>query len=91
MSALNEPKGKYGHGTMHTAPPALRTPRLGDSLQMMSHSYTTRIEQLWRVYSTSHLSLAYARAAATDQNPHVVDLRNDRVPGSGITHHGFGY
>ncbi len=48
MSMLDEINGKYGRGTMRTAsvPDA---PDWGMRREMMSRSYTTRIDQLWRV------------------------------------------
>ncbi|MFY1071753.1 translesion error-prone DNA polymerase V subunit UmuC [Pseudomonas juntendi] len=48
MSVLDEINGKYGRGTMHTAT-APRTPDWGMRRELMSRSYTTRIDQLWRV------------------------------------------
>lgn len=48
MSVLDEINGKYGRGTMHTAT-VPRTPDWGMRREMMSCSYTTRIDQLWRV------------------------------------------
>lgn len=48
MSVLDEINGKYGRGTMRTAT-APRTPDWGMRREMMSRSYTTRIDQLWRV------------------------------------------
>ena len=48
MSVLDEINGKYGRGTMHTAT-VPRTPDWGMRREMMSRSYTTRIDQLWKV------------------------------------------
>lgn len=48
MSVLDEINGKYGRGTMRTASVPL-TPDWGMRREMMSRSYTTRIDQLWRV------------------------------------------
>jgi len=48
MSVLDEINGKYGRGTMHTAT-VPRTPDWGMRREMMSRSYTTRIDQLWIV------------------------------------------
>ncbi|MEF0146157.1 translesion error-prone DNA polymerase V subunit UmuC [Pseudomonas guariconensis] len=48
MSVLDEINGKYGRGTMRTAS-VPRTPDWGMRREMMSRSYTTRIDQLWRV------------------------------------------
>lgn len=48
MSVLDEINGKYGRGTMHTAA-VPRTPDWGMRQEMMSRSYTTRIDQLWKV------------------------------------------
>ncbi|WP_225785988.1 translesion error-prone DNA polymerase V subunit UmuC [Pseudomonas sp. Marseille-P9655] len=48
MSVLDEINGKYGRGTMRTAT-APRTPDWGMRRELMSRSYTTRIDQLWRV------------------------------------------
>ncbi|MGE1083131.1 Y-family DNA polymerase [Pseudomonas shirazensis] len=48
MSVLDEINGKYGRGTMHTAT-VPRTPDWGMRQEMMSRSYTTRIDQLWKV------------------------------------------
>ncbi|MFP5426340.1 MAG: translesion error-prone DNA polymerase V subunit UmuC [Gammaproteobacteria bacterium] len=48
MSVLDEINGKYGGGTLHTAT-VPRTPDWGMRREMMSRSYTTRIDQLWKV------------------------------------------
>lgn len=48
MSTLDEINGKYGRGTMRTAS-VPDTPDWGMRRDMMSRSYTTRIDQLWRV------------------------------------------
>ncbi len=48
MSVLDDINGKYGRGTMRTAT-APRTPDWGMRRELMSRSYTTRIDQLWRV------------------------------------------
>ncbi|MCO7519196.1 MULTISPECIES: translesion error-prone DNA polymerase V subunit UmuC [unclassified Pseudomonas] len=48
MSMLDEINGKYGRGTMRTASVPY-TPDWGMRREMMSRSYTTRIDQLWRV------------------------------------------
>jgi len=48
MSVLDEINGKYGRGTMHTAT-VPRIPDWGMRREMMSRSYTTRIDQLWKV------------------------------------------
>lgn len=48
MSVLDEINGKYGRGTMRTAS-VPRAPDWGMRREMMSRSYTTRIDQLWRV------------------------------------------
>ncbi len=50
MSVLDEINGKYGRGTMHTAT-VPRTPDWGMRREMMSQSYTTRVDQLWKVYA----------------------------------------
>lgn len=50
MTVLDEINGKYGRGTMRTAS-VPRTPDWGMRREMMSRSYTTRIDQLWRVFS----------------------------------------
>jgi len=49
MSVLDEINGKYGRGTMHTAT-VPRTPDWGMRQEMMSRSYTTRIDQQWKVH-----------------------------------------
>ncbi len=51
MSMLDEINGKYGRGTVRTAS-VPRTPDWGMRREMMSQPYTTRIDQLWRVYSS---------------------------------------
>lgn len=48
MSVLDEINGKYGRGTMRSAS-VPRTPDWGMRREIMSRSYTTRIDQLWRV------------------------------------------
>ena len=48
MSVLDEINGRYGKGTMRSAS-VPRTPDWGMRREMMSRSYTTRIDQLWRV------------------------------------------
>ncbi|AYO01033.1 translesion error-prone DNA polymerase V subunit UmuC [Pseudomonas sp. LTGT-11-2Z] len=48
MSVLDEINGKYGRGTMRTGS-VPQTPDWGMRREMMSRSYTTRIDQLWRV------------------------------------------
>lgn len=48
MSVLDEINGRYGRGTMRTAS-VPRTPDWGMRRELMSRSYTTRIDQLWRV------------------------------------------
>ncbi|MDS9592825.1 translesion error-prone DNA polymerase V subunit UmuC [Pseudomonas sp. HTZ1] len=48
MSVLDEINGKYGRGTMRSAS-VPRTPDWVMRREMMSRSYTTRIDQLWRV------------------------------------------
>ncbi|MDH1508539.1 Y-family DNA polymerase [Pseudomonas mosselii] len=48
MMMLDEINGKYGRGTMRTAS-VPDTPDWGMRREMMSRSYTTRIDQLWRV------------------------------------------
>ncbi|MCE1019666.1 translesion error-prone DNA polymerase V subunit UmuC [Pseudomonas monteilii] len=48
MSVLDEINAKYGRGTMRSASVPL-TPGWGMRREMMSRSYTTRIDQLWRV------------------------------------------
>lgn len=48
MSVLDEINAKYGRGTMRSASVPL-TPSWGMRREMMSRSYTTRIDQLWRV------------------------------------------
>lgn len=48
MSVLDEINGKYGRGTMRSAS-VPRTPDWGMRRDMMSRSYTTRVDQLWRV------------------------------------------
>jgi len=49
MSVLDEINGRYGRGTMRSAS-VPRTPDWGMRREMMSRSYTTRIDQLWRVH-----------------------------------------
>lgn len=49
MSVLDEINGKYGRGTMRSAS-APRTPDWEMRREMMSRSYTTRIDHLWRVW-----------------------------------------
>lgn len=48
MSMLDQINGKYGRGTIRTAS-VPDTPEWGMRREMMSRSYTTRIDQLWRV------------------------------------------
>lgn len=48
MSVLDDINGKYGRGTMRTGA-APRAPDWGMRGEMMSRSYTTRIDELWRV------------------------------------------
>ncbi|PYC45569.1 DNA polymerase V subunit UmuC [Pseudomonas soli] len=48
MSMLDEINGKYGRGTVRTAS-VPDIPGWGMRREMMSRSYTTRIDQLWRV------------------------------------------
>ncbi|MBK4998780.1 translesion error-prone DNA polymerase V subunit UmuC [Pseudomonas sp. S31] len=48
MSVLDDINGKYGRGTVRTAM-APRVPDWGMRRELMSRSYTTRIDQLWRV------------------------------------------
>lgn len=48
MSVLDEINGRYGRGTVRTAS-VPRTPDWGMRREMMSRSYTTRIDQLWQV------------------------------------------
>ncbi len=48
MSVLDEINGKYGRGTMRSAS-VPRTPDWGMRREMMSQSYTTRVDELWRV------------------------------------------
>lgn len=48
MSVLDEINSKYGRGTMRSAS-VPRTPEWGMRREMMSRSYTIRIDQLWRV------------------------------------------
>ena len=48
MSVMDEINGKYGRGTMRSAS-VPHTPDWGMRREMMSRSYTTRIDQLWRV------------------------------------------
>ncbi|EKT4524941.1 translesion error-prone DNA polymerase V subunit UmuC [Pseudomonas putida] len=48
MSVLDEINGKYGRGTMRSAS-VPRAPDWGMRRELMSRSYTTRIDQLWRV------------------------------------------
>ncbi|HGM4967423.1 TPA: DUF4113 domain-containing protein, partial [Pseudomonas putida] len=48
MSVLDEINGKYGRGTMRSAS-VPRAPDWGMRREMMSRSYTTRLDQLWRV------------------------------------------
>jgi len=50
MSMLDEINGKYGRGTMRTAS-VPNNPDWGMRREMMSQSFTTRIDQLWRVFS----------------------------------------
>ena len=49
MTVLDEINGRYGRGTMRAAS-VPRTPDWGMRREMMSQSYTTRVDQLWRVY-----------------------------------------
>ncbi|NBB02909.1 translesion error-prone DNA polymerase V subunit UmuC [Pseudomonas monteilii] len=48
MSVLDEINGKYGRGTMRSARVPC-VPDWGMRREMMSRSYTTKIDQLWRV------------------------------------------
>jgi len=48
MSVLDEINGRYGRGTMRSAS-VPHTPEWGMRREMMSRSYTTRIDQLWQV------------------------------------------
>lgn len=48
MTVLDEINGRYGRGTMRTAS-VPRTPEWGMRRELMSQSFTTRIDQLWRV------------------------------------------
>lgn len=50
MLVLDEINGKYGRGTMRSAS-VPRTPDWGMRREMMSSSYTTRVDQLWTVYA----------------------------------------
>ncbi|MBV4534121.1 translesion error-prone DNA polymerase V subunit UmuC [Pseudomonas sp. SWRI107] len=50
MSTLDQINGRYGRGTV-TAGSVPRTPDWGMRREMMSQSYTTRIDQLWKVSS----------------------------------------
>jgi len=48
MSVLDEINGKYGRGTLHTGAVSC-TPDWEMRREMMSRSYTTQIDQLWKV------------------------------------------
>lgn len=48
MSVLDEINGKYGRGTMRSAS-VPRTPDWGMRRELMSQSYTTRVNELWTV------------------------------------------
>lgn len=50
MSTLDQINGRYGRGTVR-AGSVPRTPDWGMRREMMSQSYTTRIDQLWKVSS----------------------------------------
>ncbi|NWL08988.1 translesion error-prone DNA polymerase V subunit UmuC [Pseudomonas hunanensis] len=50
MSVLDEINGKYGRGTMRSAS-VPRTPDWGMRREMMSQSFTTRVDQLWTVHA----------------------------------------
>ncbi len=50
MSMLDEINGRYGRGTLRMARVPL-VPDWGMRREMMSRSYTTRVDQLWRVFS----------------------------------------
>ncbi|MDR6713488.1 DNA polymerase V [Pseudomonas hunanensis] len=50
MSALDEINGRYGRGTVSSGS-VPRTPDWGMRREMMSQSFTTQIDQLWRVFS----------------------------------------
>jgi DNA polymerase V len=50
MGALDAINGKWGRGTMRLASVPI-DPDWGMRLEMMSQSYTTRIDPLWTVYS----------------------------------------
>ncbi len=48
MAVLDGINGKYGRGTMRSAS-VPRSPDWGMRRELMSSSYTTRIDQLWQV------------------------------------------
>lgn len=48
MTVLDDINGRYGRGTMRTAR-VPRAPEWGMRRELMSQSYTTRIDQLWRI------------------------------------------
>ncbi|MBA6103408.1 translesion error-prone DNA polymerase V subunit UmuC [Pseudomonas monteilii] len=50
MSVLDEINGKYGRGTMRSGS-VPRTPVWGMRRELVSQSYTTRIDQLWTVFA----------------------------------------
>ncbi|MFV2946407.1 translesion error-prone DNA polymerase V subunit UmuC [Pseudomonas japonica] len=50
MSVLDAINGRYGRGTMRTAS-IPRAPDWGMRREMMSQSYTTRVDNLWTVYA----------------------------------------
>ncbi|MBA1322970.1 Y-family DNA polymerase [Pseudomonas plecoglossicida] len=50
MSALDEINCRYGRGTVRSGS-VPHTPDWGMRREMMSQSYTTRVDQLWKVYS----------------------------------------
>jgi DNA polymerase V len=50
MSVLDEINGRYGRGTVR-AGSVPRAPEWGMRREMMSKSYTTRLDQLWTVYA----------------------------------------
>ena len=50
MSALDKINDRYGRGTVR-AGSVPRTPDWGMRREMMSQSYTTRVDELWKVYS----------------------------------------
>lgn len=60
MSTLDEINDRYGRGTVR-AGSVPRIPYWGMRREMMSQSYTTRVDQLWTVYANSTFVLTEAK------------------------------